>query len=94
MSDEYSPEDPPEVLPVAEPQRRRLTCWYCGSDDLSRGLKLGMQAETRAVGVSFEATGKFLGMSLLGNEPLRVTLCNECGTVVRLSVQNAERKWF
>jgi hypothetical protein len=49
--------------------------------------------EPGSVGITFEATGKFLGVSLLGKEPLRVTLCNECGTVVRLSVKNAERNW-
>jgi hypothetical protein len=94
MSEDHSREDPPEVLPAGEPQRRRLTCWYCGSDDLSRGLKLGLPAEAGVVGVKFEGTGKFLGISLLGTEPLRVTLCNQCGTVVRLSVQDPERKWF
>jgi hypothetical protein len=93
MSNEHSREDPPEVLPTEEPPRRRLTCWYCGSEDLSRGLQLGLPGEAGSVGVTFEATGKFLGLSLLGNEPLRVTLCNECGTVVRLSVKSAERKW-
>jgi hypothetical protein len=40
-----------------------------------------------------EATGKFLGMCLLGNEPLRATLCNACGTVVRLSVKDTEPEW-
>jgi hypothetical protein len=93
MSDERPREDPPEALPADEPPRHRLTCWYCGSDDLSKGLQLGLPGEAGSVGVTFEATGKFLGMALLGHEPLRVTLCNECGTVVRLAVKNAERKW-
>jgi hypothetical protein len=92
MSDEHSREEPPEVLPAEEP-RRRLTCWYCGSEDLSRELQLGLQGEPGSVGITFEATRKFLGVALLGKEPLHVTLCNECGTVVRLSVKNAERNW-
>jgi hypothetical protein len=94
MSDQDQRDEVPEALPVDQPQPKRLTCWYCGSYDLTRGLKLGLTAEAGEVGIKFEATGKFLGVCLLGNEPLRATLCNECGTVVRFSVKDTEREWF
>jgi hypothetical protein len=97
MSDEPVQEGPPETQPIAEPPRRRLTCWYCDSDDLSRGLTLGVPGQGGAakVGVQYEATGKFLGIvAILGDEPLRVTLCNQCGTVVRLSVKDTDHKWY
>jgi hypothetical protein len=93
MSDEVRRDQLPEALPAEQPRPKLLTCWYCGSQDLTRGLELGMPGEAGKVGITFEATGKFLGISLLGKEPLSVTLCNECGTVVRLSVKDSERNW-
>lgn len=94
MSEENNSDEIPEVLPVDRPSPKPLACWYCGSGNLSKALKLGLGAEVGEVGIKYEATGKLLGMCLLGNEPLRVTLCNECGTVVRLAVKNADHKWF
>ena len=71
MSAEHSSEEIPEVLPVEKRPRHRPVCSHCGSDDVARGLKLGLAAEVGEVGIKYEATGKFLGMALAGNEPLR-----------------------
>jgi hypothetical protein len=30
----------------------------------------------------------------LGNEPLYLDVCNACGTVTRIYVQEPERKWW
>jgi hypothetical protein len=56
-------------------------------------MKLGLTAEAGNVGINFEATGKFLGVSLLGLEPLLLDLCHSCGTVLRFYVQQTNRKW-
>jgi hypothetical protein len=92
MSQEPPRDEPLDALPVEEPHHRP-TCWHCGSDDISRGLHLGVSGEAGEVGIQYHATGKVLGMSLLGLERLRVSLCNACGTVVRLSVKETDRNW-
>jgi hypothetical protein len=93
MSTDPSPEEIPEVVPVPEPRRPRPVCAHCGGDDITTGLKLGLTAEVGDVGIKYEATGRFLGMALLGNEPLRLDVCNSCGTVTRIYVRDTERKW-
>jgi hypothetical protein len=93
MDPEPSSEEIPEALPVSEGRRPRAVCAHCGSHDMSRGLTLGLSAEVGQVGVKYEATGQFLGMALLGTEPLRMDLCNSCGTVSRIYVQTTDRKW-
>ena len=93
MSTEPSREEIPEVIPVAEPKRHQPVCSHCFGTDIITGLKLGLTAEVGNVGIKYEATGRFLGMALLGNEPLRVEVCNSCGTVTRIYVRDTERKW-
>jgi hypothetical protein len=93
MSSEHSPEEIPEVIPVPEPPRHRRVCPHCGSDDIATGLKIGQTADAAEIGVTYEATGRFLGVAFLGNEPLRLDLCNACGTVTRLYVGKTDRKW-
>jgi hypothetical protein len=93
MSTERSPEEIPDAIPVSEQRHPRAACPHCGGDDLSRGLKLGLSNEVGEVGIKYHATGKFLGMSLLGNEPLHVDFCNSCGTVTRIYLRETERKW-
>ena len=93
MNEETPRDEVPELIPADQP-RRRLTCWYCGSEDLTKGLPLSLSAEVGQVGIKFEHGTKVLGVfQPTGTEPLKVTLCNECGTVVRLSVKETEREW-
>lgn len=93
MSDDKPAGDIPEVLPASEPRRRRDRCGHCGSDDVLVGLKLGLNAEIGNVGPKYQSTGKLLGMALLAVEPLLIDLCNSCGSVVRLYVENPDRRW-
>ncbi len=92
MSDEIRATNIPEAQHVTQSAPKRLTCSYCGSEDITKELTLGLSKHIDQVGVQFE-TGKFLGIGLPGTEPLRATICNVCGTVVRLWVKNVERKW-
>jgi hypothetical protein len=79
-----------EPVPTRHP---RSVCTHCGGDDITRSLTLGLTAEVGGVGIKYEASGKFLGMALVGNEPLHLDLCNTCGTVTRIYVRETERKW-
>jgi hypothetical protein len=69
-------------------------CTFCGSRDITTGLKLAQKSETGDVGIRFEATDRFLGSYLTGNEPLLVDLCRQCGTIVRFYVACTDRKWL
>jgi hypothetical protein len=92
MSAEHTPEEIPTAIPVSE-RRSWPACPHCGSDDITKGMKLGLTATAGDVGINYHATGKFLGVSLLGNEPLLVDLCMACGTLTRIYVAETERKW-
>ena len=63
-------------------------CPECGSTQVLRGLSLDQQADAGRLGLSYHAVGIFRG-----TEPLVADLCQECGTVVRMYVQNPDRKW-
>ena len=93
MSTDPSPDEFPEVIPVPEQQPHRPVCSHRGGDDIIQGLKLGLTGEVGDVGIKYEATGRFLGMALLGHEPLRLDVCNSCGAVTRIYVKDTERKW-
>jgi hypothetical protein len=93
MSSEQPHEEIPEVEPVEEVHRPKHPCPHCGSENFSRGLALSAAGEVGKLGVQYMATGTLLGVGLIGYEPLHVTLCNDCGTIVRLYVVNKDRKW-
>ncbi len=93
MNTEPAGDEIPEVIPIPEPRRPRPVCPHCGSGDITKALKLGLTAQVGQVGIKYEATGRFLGMALLGTEPLHVDVCNSCGTVTRIYVNIPERKW-
>jgi hypothetical protein len=93
MSTDRSREKIRKGVPVPEPRRQRPACPHCGGDDVTQGLKLNVAAGVEEVGIRYQATGKFLGIALLGNEPLLVDVCNACGTVTQIYVQEPERKW-
>jgi hypothetical protein len=67
-------------------------CWYCGSTDLVRRIEVGQTAEVGRIGLSYLGGG-ILGIRAVGTEPIRATLCRECGTVVRLWVEVTDRDW-
>ena len=67
-------------------------CLHCGSANIVRGLKIGQRADISDIGLKYEASASFLGIVALGTEPLRVDLCENCGTVVRMYVAQRQ-KW-
>jgi hypothetical protein len=94
MHPEPAPDDIPEVLPAGEPPRQRRACPHCAGTDLARGVKLGQTAEVGSIGPTYKGSSILGGaVTFLGHEPLYVDLCNACGTVVRLYVQETDRDW-
>ena len=92
MNNAPEPEEVPEVLPVSEPQSRRLACPHCGSEDLTPGLRLGW---IEGVGPHYYPhPGRgLLGFRGVAEEKLFAQICCRCGTVARLFVQCPDREW-
>ncbi len=63
-------------------------CPYCGSTEVTVGIRLGKTAETGDIGPKYKS-----GFLLRGTEPLDADLCRGCGTVVRLYVKETNRQW-
>jgi hypothetical protein len=63
-------------------------CQSCGSDNIVRGIHVGKTAEIGDIGLSYQSA-----VILTGTEPMVADLCTACGVVVRLRVQNTNRKW-
>jgi hypothetical protein len=91
MTNDDSSDNVMDALPVRQEQPRQV-CPHCGSDDLTKGLKLHADMDAGTLGVSYKS-GKLLGMTTLGREQLYLDLCNSCGTVVRFFVKNVDRDW-
>jgi hypothetical protein len=85
MSEKPQRKERSESLSGAQPRSGRPICWYCGSKHLTTGLPLGLQYGGQDVGLAFTFRGT-------GYAPLTATLCDECGTVVRLHVKETERE--
>lgn len=63
-------------------------CSFCGDVNIVRGIRVSQTAEVGAIGLSHQTSFVFTG-----TEPLVADLCSACGTVIRLRVRNAKRKW-
>ena len=92
MDSEQLPEEIPEVIPVPKRHRPRRVCPHCGGDDITKGLRLFGSTGGQDIGIKC-AAGGILGILAFDAEPLRVDLCNSCGSVTRIYVKRTERKW-
>jgi hypothetical protein len=63
-------------------------CPFCGGGQIVRGIRVGKTAEVGDVGLDYQAA-----LIVTGTEPLLADLCGGCGSVTRLWVQQADRKW-
>ena len=63
-------------------------CIYCGSNDLIRNIKLGLNAEVSPFGLKYNAM-----MGIRGVEPVYADLCNSCGSITRFHIQKKDHKW-
>ncbi|MGD0681670.1 MAG: hypothetical protein ABR990_06425 [Terracidiphilus sp.] len=63
-------------------------CPQCGSSDIVSGLEFNQGVEVGPFGLSYKG---FAFMS--GTEQLHADLCRDCGTIIRLYVNNTKRNW-
>jgi hypothetical protein len=91
MSERQSSDDILEVIPASG--KPLLVCSHCGGRCIVEGVHFSQSAEAGTVGIVHEATGRFLGVCLLGSERLHADLCQSCGTLTRFYVKVTDRKW-
>ena len=63
-------------------------CPYCGGSEIVTNIKVGQVADVGNIGLEYKTA-----MILVGTEPFVADLCNGCGSITRLHVQNTDRKW-
>jgi hypothetical protein len=105
MSSEQPRDELPEVEPLDEVHRPKHPCPHCGGQNFSRSLRLlpgihsGGGVITRdLLGIPYYKVRPSEGLlGIIGTtwiEPLHATMCNDCGTIVRLYVLNKDRDWM
>jgi hypothetical protein len=105
MSDATPRDEIPEVEPAEALPRPKEFCPHCGGQNFSRSLKLlpgihsgGGVISRDLLGIAYYRVRPregFLGIiGLTWIEPLHATICNDCGTVVRMYVLNKDRDWL
>jgi len=67
-----------------------IKCPYCEATEIERGIQV---SDIEGSGTGLKAIQRFLSVSDPKIEPVLADLCTSCGTVVRLYVQNPNRKW-
>ena len=80
-----------ESVPMSSPEntpKKSATCPECGGADIARSVGISKMTEAGPIGLGYN-TEYFVKAS----EPLVVDLCRTCGTVVRLYVKRADKRW-
>ncbi len=65
-----------------------MKCMYCGSENITERIQASQSVEAGWVGLCFSKG------FLIGSEPLLTDICLNCGTVVRMYVDNPNQKWY
>lgn len=63
-------------------------CSRCHNHTLTTGVSVGQNAESGWIGLKYKD-----GRLLLGTEAFLADVCNTCGHIERLYVQNTNHKW-
>jgi predicted RNA-binding Zn-ribbon protein involved in translation (DUF1610 family) len=63
-------------------------CPQCGSSDIVSGLEFNQGVEVGPFGLSYKDIA-----FMRGTEQLHTELCRNCGTIIRLYVNNTKRNW-
>jgi len=69
-------------------EKKTPTCPECGGTDIAKSVGISKMTEAGPIGLGYN-TDYFVKAS----EPLVVDLCKTCGTVVRLYVKRADKRW-
>jgi len=73
--------------PKSTPEKT-ATCPECGSADIVKSIGIAKMTEAGSIGL-----GHNTDYFVKATEPLVVDLCRNCGTVVRLYVKKADKRW-
>jgi len=63
-------------------------CPECGGADIAKSIGIAKMTEAGSIGL-----GHHTDYFVKATEPLVVDLCRNCGSVVRLYVKNADKRW-
>jgi hypothetical protein len=63
-------------------------CIYCSSTNIVHHIEIGQTAEEGRIGLTYKT--RFI---VQGTERLFADLCDDCGSVVRIFVENIRKKW-
>jgi hypothetical protein len=66
---------------------RQEKCPYCGGSEIVENITISA-ASAGKTGLCYKGA-----MSFHLTEPILADLCNGCGSITRLHVQNTDRKW-
>ena len=69
-------------------EKKAATCPECGGTDIAKSVGISKMTEAGPIGLGYN-TEYFVKAS----EPLVVDLCRTCGTVTRLYVKRADKRW-
>ena len=69
-------------------EKKTATCPECGGTDIAKSVGISKMTEAGSIGLGYN-TEYFVKAS----EPLVVDLCRTCGTVTRLYVKRADKRW-
>ena len=83
------PEGVPGVSQSNETTTSQQKCPYCGGSDIVAKIVVGRTAEAAGIGPQFK-----LAVLFWGAEPMLADLCNKCGAITRLHVQNLNHEWI
>lgn len=67
---------------------KTATCPECGGTDIVKSIGIAKMTEAGSIGL-----GHNTEYFVKATEPLVVDLCRNCGTVVRLYVKKADKRW-
>ena len=67
---------------------KTATCPECGGTDIVKSIGIAKMTEAGSIGL-----GHNTDYFVKATEPLVVDLCRNCGTVVRLYVKKADKRW-
>jgi transcription elongation factor Elf1 len=73
--------------PKSTPEKT-ATCPECGGTDIVKSIGISKMTEAGPIGL-----GHHTEYFVKATEPLVVDLCRNCGTVVRLYVKKADKRW-
>jgi hypothetical protein len=68
-------------------------CSFCQSTKISNGVPVTTSHDISSMALKYEEESKW-NLTKIKYESIRADVCENCGTILRLFVANANRKWI